>query len=74
MQMFVSSSPQVSVLNAVEACAVAGPTDCSRVVEQLVGKWSKVVEVESHEGSLCAAMTLLGKWLSRAMGESMHTM
>ncbi|KAF2363096.1 HEAT repeat [Trinorchestia longiramus] len=56
---------KVSVLQAVEACSThsVGAGSVGPLLESVLSRWLRVVEAESHEGSLLQAMSLLQAWL-----------
>ncbi|XP_047737876.1 eIF-2-alpha kinase activator GCN1 isoform X2 [Hyalella azteca] len=56
---------KVSVLQAVEACSghSVGVASVGPVLESVLSRWLRVVEAESHEGSLLQAMSVLQAWL-----------
>ena len=54
------------MLQAIEACSChsVAQSQCGPIIEAVLAKLAKVVEVESHEGSLLQAMAVLGSWLA----------
>lgn len=59
---------KVTVLQAIEACSVHGVQKCTALIDAVLTRWVKVVDVESHEGSLLQAMAVLKAWLSLVRG------
>ena len=54
-----------SFLQAVEACSAhkVSASSGEALLEAVLTRWVKVVEAESHEGSLLQAMSVLQAWL-----------
>jgi len=60
---------KVSVLEAIEGVCCHGvpQTSSTPLLETFINKWLKVMESESHEGSLLQGMSALQSWFTKSM-------